>query len=422
MVYYTIKNIEPASFPVVKHISYLFTLRNLEVINLGIRRVFRHLRNYLGPFTAILIGTMGMVVVMSTSGDIKKEFAQRLDLIGGATIFSISLEQRAAAEPWGAKYEFIPPLVAYSFRIQPGVAAASLVAVKTKPVTAGSAERQGDFTLLAVDGDFWKLHDYGASVGEAFDKQAVDDGMRVCVIGIEVARALFGREDVVGEYLIIENDLYLVKGVLRGFRAGEGTRFLFVPLTTALSRISNVMLPVRLLVRMRRWEEVRPMAARAPAIAGQYLPMDRVQVEMQSNLRILLRVAFRVEVFANVCMLITLLLGGVGIWNLMMTSVRARTKEIALKKAVGAEDLDILMQFLAEALTICVGAALPGIVLGAMVMLLISSVLAAQVPWALFVQSLGWCLGFTFSIGIGAGLYPAIQASRKEVAVALRHE
>jgi putative ABC transport system permease protein len=118
----------------------------------------------------------------------------------------------------------------------------------------------------------------------------------------------------------------------------------------------------------------------------------------------------------------TFILGGVGIWNVMMAAVTSRTREIGLKKAMGAEDRDILAQFLSEALCLSAGAALLGAALGRIIMEILSLGIKSRPPEDLFFFSLALAFLFAVLIGVGAGLYPSIRASRMEVVTAIRYE
>ena len=274
-----------------------------------------------------------------------------------------------------------------------------------------------------MDRYFWELHDFDPVAGVFFNERAVEYGQRVCVIGAEVARTLFGREDVDGSNILIENDLYRVTGVLDGFRVGEGARFVFVPMTTALTRISDMTLPIRLFIRCKGWDQVEPTAAAVPGVVGDYLYTDRLRVDgAWGNLKRVKRVAFWLETFANVCVVATLILGGLGIWNIMMASVRSRTREIGVKKAIGAEDRDILIQFMTESLALCAGSAIAGIVLGWMATEAIGVILESRPSLDLLLRSVAWSVGISMALGICAGIYPSLRASRMEVDSALRYE
>jgi len=128
---------------------------------------------------------------------------------------------------------------------------------------------------------------------------------------------------------------------------------------------------------------------------------------------------------ASVMVGISLLVGGIGIMNIMLVSVSERTREIGLRKAVGANPLVILLQFLIEAVMLCLGGGLIGLVLGQLTVLGMTSVdeenwpfATAEIPlWAILLA-----IGFSAGVGIVFGMWPAVKAARLNPIEALRHE
>jgi len=118
----------------------------------------------------------------------------------------------------------------------------------------------------------------------------------------------------------------------------------------------------------------------------------------------------------------TMLLGGFGIWNIMMSTVTSRTREIGLKKAMGALDTDILYQFLFEALCVTLSSSIVGVVIGRLGIEYLSHLLGSRPPEGLFVTCLLIGLAFAAFLGVTAGLYPSIRASRMQVVDSMRYE
>jgi putative ABC transport system permease protein len=154
-----------------------------------------------------------------------------------------------------------------------------------------------------------------------------------------------------------------------------------------------------------------------------YQSADHLQVEvLWEGLRRVQRLFWWAEFFVYVAIGLTLLLGGVGIWNVMMAAVRSRTREIGLKKAVGADDADILQQFLTEAMVLSLGASFIGVILGWLAVASLSYIIDLQRAGYLFFISVGVGLIFGMFLGIAAGLFPSLKASRMEVVDAVRYE
>jgi putative ABC transport system permease protein len=181
--------------------------------------------------------------------------------------------------------------------------------------------------------------------------------------------------------------------------------------------------PDRLLVRCVTWDDVEEVAAAIPpAVAATQTATGLNVWVVWEALHRVRRVAWWIEFFFYLASGVTLLLGGVGIWNVMSAAVQSRTREIGLKKAMGAEDRDILAQFLTEALVLSVGAALLGLAAGRVLVALASSWLGQRPQEELFIGCLGLSLAVAFAMGLGAGLYPSLKASRMEVVAATRYE
>jgi putative ABC transport system permease protein len=401
----------------------LLSPRVRDLLRIGYMRVFRERRRYLGPASAVFFGTAGLILVMSMSDDVKREFNTRLDLIGGATVFQVYFEEKPPSVPFTTEQRFFYWDVISSVRALPGVAEVSVAAPRKTLVAVSAGDRRTDVPLVGVDGAFWELQDFKPVSGRVFTKSQAQRGERVCVIGGDIARRLFDGSDAAGRGLFIENDLYEIVGVVEGLRVGEGARMVFLPLSTALARIRDMTLPIRMFVRCKTWETVEETAAQVPGAIGEYLYTDRLRVDVdRPTLRRVRIVARWIEGFAYVAAYVALLLGGIGIWNVMATAVRSRTREIGLKKAVGAEDQDVLIQFLTEALSVCVGAALPGILAGWGALEAVSHLLQRHPPPEAVVANMVWSLLVALALGVAAGLYPSLVASRMEVTSALRSE
>jgi putative ABC transport system permease protein len=246
---------------------------------------------------------------------------------------------------------------------------------------------------------------------------------RECVLGAELALKIFGSHDVRGQTLEINNEIYRVSGVLGGVISSAVANAALLPLTTAADRFSGRLLPDRLYLRCQTWDDVSQVAkAITPVIqANQSLEELHVEVSWEALKRVK-QLAWWIQFLVYLATSSTFLLGGVGIWNVMMAAVVTRTREIGLKKAMGAEDKDILAQFLSEALCLSVGAALVGALLGRIMMEILGYMIGSRPPENLFF--LGLALGFLFAVilGVGAGLYPSLRASRMEVVTAIRYE
>lgn len=388
-----------------------------DLLRVSVRQVLRHRRRYLGVVLAIALGVAGFMLVMTMSRDFKKNFNRDLNLIGGATIIRMYFEDLPDHRPQWFHTETLAAL-----RRIPGVTDASLVAL------AGSARtnwrtRQYYFSLLGVDDSFWEVRGLWPLKGQLFHDADVEARKREVVLGTELARRIFGSQEVEGRYMEIDHDLYRVSGLLGGITDSSLANSAFIPLTTAQDRVSGISLPNRLYLRVLTWDDVDRVVAAVPAAVSAHQSANLLRVEVSwEALKRVKHVAWWVEFFIYLALSATLILGGFGIWNVMMAAVRSRTREIGLKKAMGAEDRDILAQFLSEALCLSVGSAILGVALGRIAMEIMGYFIGSSPPLDLFLICLALGLLFAVFLGVGAGLYPSIQASRMEVVSAIRYE
>jgi putative ABC transport system permease protein len=387
-----------------------------DLITVSIRQVVRHRRRYLGAVIAIALGVAGFITIITMSREVKKNINNNLDLIGGVNIVRIYFDNARSYRPqW--------------FRDNTLAALSHLKGVKDMSLTAGRGGRTNwhgenfGYTLVAVDENFWQVYNYWAQTGNLFGATAVAERKRECVLGAELAQKIFGSEDLQGRLMEINHETYRISGVLGGVTNSTIANAVLLPLTTAKDRLNGTLLPDRLYLRCQTWDDVPRIAAAIPSIIKANQSPEELHVEVSwEALKRVRQLAWWIEFLVYLATSATFLLGGVGIWNVMMAAVVTRTREIGLKKAMGAEDKDIMAQFLSEALCLSIGASFLGALLGRGTMMILGYTIGCRPPENLFLLGLALATIFSVIIGVGAGLYPSLRASRMEVVSAIRYE
>ena len=252
---------------------------------------------------------------------------------------------------------------------------------------------------------------------------------RVVVLGQTVVKNVFGEEDPIGQYLKIKRSSYQVIGVMSK-KGGSGWRdqddVVFVPLKTAQKRLFGVdyvssvnvqaksqdvmdKTSVEISRLLRERHRLRPEQENDFAINSQAEILSTVQETGKTFTMLLAGIA-----------IVSLVVGGIGIMNIMFVSVTERTREIGIRKAIGAQKRDILGQFLVEAIIVSLSGGLVGILLG-----ILATRLASQFgSWPTVVTSASVMLSFSFAFGVGLffGFYPARKAALLNPIDALRYE
>ncbi|BAH40514.1 MAG TPA: hypothetical protein DGD08_04520 [Gemmatimonas aurantiaca] len=298
--------------------------------------------------------------------------------------------------------------------------------------TASSAyaPRPRQATIYAVEGDYFQIKNYDVVAGRAIAQQEYRIGANVVVIGDEVATFFFPEIDPIGRELHIRGIPYTVVGRIekQGSLFGMSMdRLIIGPLESGLGRITNPR------------GDIDGMMLKAASTNAMFDGMELVRESMRArrHLRPSQRDNFSIEtsesaledfnqvktimtIAGTALPMIGLVVGGMVIMNIMLVAVAERTREIGIRKSLGARRKDILRQFLVEAATLSTLGALVGIGLGLAAAWLIEAntpLPAAVAPWSLVVATL---LGL--GVGIISGVYPARRASRLDPIEALRQE
>jgi putative ABC transport system permease protein len=286
-----------------------------------------------------------------------------------------------------------------------------------------------------VTPDYMTIRDYTMLSGQFFTTQDVDSAAKTAVLGETVAQNLFGDSDPTGQVVIIKNVPFSVAGVLtpkgQSPTGQDQDDVILLPISTAMQKVLGA----------NRANAQAVGSLMVQAISGQ--AMDSAIEEMEALLRERHRILpgqdddFTIrnltEVFqaqetsAQVMSIllgaiasVSLIVGGIGIMNIMLVSVTERTREIGLRQAVGAKTGDILLQFLVEAVTLSLLGGIIGIVVG----LAASVAISHFAKWSTAVSPLSILLAFLFSalVGVFFGYYPARKAAFMDPIEALRYE
>jgi putative ABC transport system permease protein len=290
---------------------------------------------------------------------------------------------------------------------------------------AAGEKSQG--SLVGCQPQSAQLHNLKLEAGRFFSQEDYDTWNKVCVVGSTVKKELWPDEDPIGQTLRAHGVTFTVIGLVerRGRAMGQDPdRQVYTPLSTAQKRISGDR---RVWVMWAQTADVEHTEEAADQIWSVLMRRHNNQPDftVDSQSRILQAIGRILAMFGLVLGGIgglSLLVGGIGIMNIMLVSVTERTREIGLRKAVGAKRRHIMVQFLTECMTLSGIGGLLGVALGAGLAWLVKVGTKGDMPTKvpLWAAALGFC--FACAVGVFFGLYPAWRAARQDPIEALRHE
>jgi putative ABC transport system permease protein len=281
--------------------------------------------------------------------------------------------------------------------------------------------------------DMLSVRDWPLSSGRAFTDQDIRSATKVCLLGQTVVDNLFGAEDPVGQIVRIKSIPFKVVGVLgvKGQSAvgQDQDDTVFIPVTTAQKRLFGTSFPGMVRTIMVEARSLGEMDAAQQQIEGLLRQRHHLGQRQDDDfsVRNLTQFLETAEESSRVMTLllgaiasVSLLVGGIGIMNIMLVSVTERTREIGIRMAVGAKTKAIRRQFIAEALTLSMMGGIAGTLGGVAV----SKIISALAGWSTVISAFSVVLAFGFSalVGIFFGYYPAYKASLLDPILALRYE
>ncbi|MBI5575838.1 MAG: ABC transporter permease [Deltaproteobacteria bacterium] len=313
----------------------------------------------------------------------------------------------------------------------PAVARAGPTIRNTAPVVYGN--QNWSTIIQGVTPEYFQIREWMAENGRFFTEAEVESASKVAVLGQTVAVNLFGEENPIGKIVRIKRIPFTVVGILE--RKGQSPQgqdqddVVAVPITTSQKKLfgtTHIGMVGVILVQAAGPDSVKEAEKQVSDLLRQRHRIGPAQ-DPDFSIRNLSEMLAVAEASTRVMSLllgaiasVSLLVGGIGIMNIMLVSVTERTREIGIRMAVGARERDILLQFLIEALVLAVTGGTIGILLG----ITGSSLISRFAGWSTLISGGAILLAFGFSAAVGVffGFYPARKASRMDPIEALRYE
>lgn len=383
----------------------------------------------------VAVGVVTVMFMVSIIQGLNKSFAQQIESLGSNTIFIAKFEPSFGRPPSQEERQRKDLTIEDAEAIR--AEAPSIVGVS--PIQRKIAEKvrykekQSDTPILFGVTPYYEFtHSQYLGYGRFITDIDIQERSNIVVLGRDVVKALFDAEDPVGKEIKIAGNPFRVVGVmgdLGSFFGQSRDNSVFIPITTFQKYYPENPFPeiiFAIIVRPESRErvksaieEVRDILRRRRQV--KFGEKDTFGISSQDSLLdIYNQLTGATYLVLTAVSAVALMIGGIGVMNIMLVSVTERTKEIGIRKAVGATRLSIMAQFLVEAVVLTGIGGLIGLAIGEIASLLMNaySPLPAFVPWWAIVIG----IGMSGAVGIVFGLYPAWKAARLDPIEALRYE
>ena len=384
----------------------------------------------------ITIGVFSIISVMTATGALQSSIETGLSFLGSNFFQFAKYPALGGGGPQAAlKYgnrrnvTYEEAMVYKRLMADTGAAISLKVFDTGKRVSYGRLRTNPNIQIVGTNENFLGSNGYTMAAGRNFNESDVDLSRSFTLIGADIQKRIFPVEDPVGKLIKINEKNYTVLGVLatKGSAfGGSQDNLILVPITRYFEDFGRVNRTVNIATQstsQQSYQRTFNTALGAMRVARQLKPGQDNDFEVFTNdslVAAFASIADAIRAGAFVISSVALVAAGVGIMNIMLVSVTERTKEIGVRKSIGAKKRDILRQFLVEAVFLSELGGLVGILLGVAAGNGLAAFLSAQVlfPW-------GWALAglcVCSAIGIGFGLYPAWRAASLDPIEALRFE
>jgi putative ABC transport system permease protein len=401
-----------------------------STFNIAFRALRRNKMRSVLTALGIIIGVAAVIAMVGIGNGAKAQVEAQIASLGQNVIIISSGSTTASGirTGWGGAGTLKIEDADAIRREVTGIAAVSEEVISTTQVAAGN---QNWFTrIFGESAEYFDLRQWQLADGAPFTPQDVRSSNKVCVIGRTTATEIYGNDNAIGQILRVKNVPFIITGILtsKGFtpQGVDQDDIVIMPFTSAMKRVLGGTTLRNINVQIGAANETIPAQQEIIALLRQRHNIrpgrdDDFTVRTQQEIADAATATTAImTILLGSIAGVSLVVGGIGIMNIMLVSVTERTREIGTRMAVGAHGSDILMQFLIEAVSLSSVGGIIGIIFGIGTSQLLS--IYAQWPTLISISSIVVAFLFSAAVGIFFGFYPARKAAALDPIEALRYE